>query len=149
MIVKRIVPLFCLLMFLFSGCLTDDPWEKEDIAVQEYLAANGITELPKASGLYYIETKVGTGAQAIAGKKAKVKYVGTFLDGRQFDSGTYTFTVGAGKVIAGWDEGISYMKQGGQALLIIPSDLGYGQYGYRNIPGYTALLFTVELLAVN
>ncbi len=149
MLVKRLVPFACLLLLLLPACLTDDPWEKEDIAILEYVEANGITELPKASGLYYIETKAGTGTQAVAGKKAKVKYVGTFLDGRQFDSGTYTFTVGAGKVIRGWDEGISYMKQGGQALLIIPSDLAYGQYGYGNIPGFTPLLFAVELLSVN
>jgi FKBP-type peptidyl-prolyl cis-trans isomerase len=149
MIIRRLILCLSIFSFFVSGCKTDDPWEKEDIAIQNYLEANGITEPPKASGLYYIETQAGTGAQAVAGKKAKVKYTGTFLNGRQFDANTLTFTVGAGKVIAGWDEGISYMKVGGKALLIIPSDLAYGPYGYGSIPGYTPLLFTVELLAVN
>ncbi len=76
-----------------------------------------------------------------------------FLDGEKFDSSydrgePFEFTLGAGQVIKGWDEGISYMKEGGKATLIMPSSLAYGAYGAGIIPPYTSLIFEVELIDV-
>lgn len=135
-------------LIAFSGCESGDPYEKERLAIAQYMEAHALTAQAKPSGLYYIETRTGTGAFPAYGKRVKVKYTGTFTDGTVFDSGTYTFVLGLGQVIAGWDEGIAYMKEGGKAILIVPSDLGYGPNGYSDIPGYTPLVFEVELVDI-
>jgi len=107
-----------------------------------------------ASGLEYIETEVGTGAQAEAGKTISVHYTGKLQDGMVFDSSVnrgepITFPLGQGRVIKGWDEGIALMKVGGKAQLIIPPDLAYGERGAGGvIPPNAALIFDVELVAV-
>ncbi len=137
-------------ILFFAGCESGDPYVKERAAIQDYLKAHGITAVPKSSGLYYIETKAGTGATPAYGSMVKVKYTGAYTDGTVFDPGTqpYSFRLGFGNVISGWDEGIGYMKEGGKATLIVPSDLGYGPYGYQDIPGYTPLIFDVELVDI-
>ncbi len=120
----------------------------------DYLSANNITVAPTASGLYFIERQKGTGARAEAGKKVTVHYTGTLLDGTKFDSSVdrgqpFEFTLGAGQVIAGWDEGIKMMSVGGKATLIIPSALAYGSRSMGpNLPAYSTLVFEVELLGV-
>jgi FKBP-type peptidyl-prolyl cis-trans isomerase FkpA len=107
------------------------------------------------NGLKIEDVKVGEGAMAVAGKKVTVNYVGTFTDGKKFDAsadhGTsgFTFTLGAGQVIQGWDEGVAGMKVGGMRKLTVPPELGYGPNTYGPIPGNSTLLFDVELLAVN
>lgn len=136
------------LVVLLSSCEKADPYEKEKAAIQEYLTAHNFTTAPLESGLYYIETKAGTGLRPAYGSKVRVKYKGTFTDGTEFDSGTFDFILGLGRVIAGWDEGIGYMKEGGKAILIVPSDLAYGPNGYSDIPGYTPLVFEVELIDI-
>lgn len=118
-----------------------------------YLKAKGITVKPTASGLYYIEKVKGTGARALPGKKVKVHYTGTLLDGTKFDSSRdrnqpFEFTLGQGQVIKGWDEGIALMNVGGKATLIIPSSIGYGERDMGQIPPYSTLVFDVELLEV-
>ena len=124
--------------------------EKEEI--EAYLAKNSTLNFAKQpSGLYYLEVVAGTGLQPVRTDSAYVKYTGMFLDGRVFDSnvssGTlYGFIVGQN--IVGFDEGITHMKAGGKATLIIPSSLGYGASGYYTIPGYTPLLFDIELVKV-
>ena len=100
------------------------------------------------------DTKVGTGAEAKAGQKVTVHYVGTLLDGSKFDSsrdrGTpFTFGLGAGQVIQGWDLGVAGMKVGGIRTLIIPSELAYGDNSPSPaIPAGSTLKFEVELLGV-
>lgn len=97
---------------------------------------------------------VGTGAVAVAGKSVTVNYVGTLTDGTKFDSsydrGTpFTFNLGAGEVIAGWDQGVAGMKVGGKRKLTIPSPLAYGPQGIPGaIPGGATLIFEIELLKV-
>ncbi len=96
---------------------------------------------------------MGGGEEAISGSKVTVHYTGTFLDGREFDSsrsrGPFTFQLGAGRVIKGWDMGVAGMKVGGKRNLTIPSDLGYGSRGAGNaIPPNSTLRFEVELLGV-
>ena len=97
---------------------------------------------------------VGSGDEAIAGKAITVNYAGTLLDGTKFDSSydrgvPFSFTLGAGEVIAGWDQGFSGMKVGGKRKLTIPSHLGYGERGAgAQIPPNSTLVFEVELLEV-
>jgi len=108
-----------------------------------------------ASGLKYWDTKVGTGTTATAGHKVVVHYTGWLTNGKKFDSSVdrkepFTFQLGAGQVIKGWDEGVAGMKVGGKRRLEIPPDLGYGSRGVGGglIPPNSTLLFDVELLDV-
>ena len=108
-----------------------------------------------ASGLQYIDTKVGSGASPAKGKKVKVHYTGTLKNGTKFDSSVdrnqpFEFVIGVGQVIPGWDEGVMTMKVGGKRTLIIPSKLGYGERGAgSDIPPNAELHFDVELLGVD
>lgn len=106
-----------------------------------------------ASGLKYIDVVVGKGASPTAGKQVKVHYTGTLENGKKFDSSVgkapFSFVIGVGQVIPGWDEGVMTMKVGGKRKLIIPSRLGYGTRGAGGvIPPNATLLFDVELLDV-
>jgi FKBP-type peptidyl-prolyl cis-trans isomerase FkpA len=111
---------------------------------------------PPASGPSMLETQdlvVGTGATAVNGDVLTVHYIGSFLDGRVFQSSytsgqPFTFRLGAGQVIAGWDQGIPGMKVGGKRKLTIPSSLAYGSQGNGPIPPNTPVQFEVELLAL-
>lgn len=100
------------------------------------------------------DVKVGTGAEAVAGKRVTVHYVGTLTDGKKFDSSRdrgqgFAFPLGAGHVIQGWDQGVAGMKVGGIRKLTIPPELGYGARGAAGvIPPNATLLFEVELLDV-
>jgi len=106
------------------------------------------------SGLKYIELQEGTGATPQPRQTVVVHYTGTLEDGTKFDSSRdrgrpFSFTIGVGQVIQGWDEGLSTMKVGGRRQLIIPSDLGYGARGAGGvIPPNATLIFDVELLDV-
>ncbi|NCN25979.1 FKBP-type peptidyl-prolyl cis-trans isomerase [bacterium] len=97
----------------------------------------------------------GTGDVATAGKSVKVHYTGTLLDGTKFDSSVdrgqpFSFMLGKGQVIKGWDQGVEGMKVGEKRKLTIPSKLGYGERGAGNvIPPNAGLIFDVELLEVN
>ena len=106
------------------------------------------------SGLKYEDIEPGTGAAASSGQKAKVHYTGWLKNGQKFDSSKdrndpFEFTLGAGQVIKGWDEGVAGMKVGGKRKLTIPSELGYGARGAGGvIPPNSELIFEVELLGV-
>ena len=108
------------------------------------------------SGLQYEDTVVGTGASPTTGKTCVMHYTGWLwvngAKGAKFDSSVdrgqpFTFPIGQGRVIKGWDEGVASMKVGGKRTLLIPPDLGYGDRGAGNvIPPKATLLFEVELL---
>lgn len=106
-----------------------------------------------ASGLGYIDEKVGEGATPQKGQQVTVHYTGWLTNGKKFDSSRdggqpFVFPLGAGRVIAGWDEGVATMKIGGKRRLIIPANLGYGARGSgATIPPNSVLIFDVELIS--
>jgi FKBP-type peptidyl-prolyl cis-trans isomerase len=107
-----------------------------------------------ASGLQYQDVTVGSGAEARDGQVAVVHYTGWLTDGTKFDSSRdrgqpFSFPIGQGQVIPGWDEGVAGMKVGGRRKLVIPANLGYGDMGAPPvIPPSATLFFDVELLDV-
>lgn len=107
------------------------------------------------TGLKYKDIQAGNGEEAVKGKTVWVHYTGKLEDGKKFDSSydrnsPLGFTLGAGQVIKGWDEGITGMKVGGKRKLIIPPSLGYGEVGFPNlIPPNSTLYFDVELVNVS
>jgi FKBP-type peptidyl-prolyl cis-trans isomerase len=107
------------------------------------------------SGLIYWDVVVGSGATAVSGSHVKVHYTGWLLSGEKFDSSRdrgepFSFVLGVGQVIKGWDEGVAGMKVGGKRQLRIPPKLGYGEAGAGGaIPPNATLIFDVELLDVS
>jgi FKBP-type peptidyl-prolyl cis-trans isomerase FkpA len=119
--------------------------------------SSGSTPAPTSSAPFTkIDLVPGTGTTATNGRTVTAAYTGWLWDpsktngkGTQFDTGTYTFLLGAGGVIAGWDQGIVDMKVGGQRRLTIPPELAYGAAGRSpSIPGNASLVFDITLLAV-
>lgn len=126
-----------------------------------FVAACGDTERTNVTELIRQDGRVGTGAEAVAGRNVTVHYTGWLYDatradhkGSKFDSSRdrnepFQFQLGAGQVIPGWDQGVAGMKVGGQRTLTIPPDMGYGASGAGGvIPPNATLLFDVELLDV-
>lgn len=126
----------------------------EDIIESSEEVVAGEPIEPNMEELKIEDITVGTGAEAVAGKKITVNYSGTLTDGTKFDSsydrGTpFSFTLGVGEVVQGWDKGFTGMKIGGKRKLTIPSELGYGANGAGGvIPPNATLIFEVELLKV-
>lgn len=145
--------IFILILGIFViGCKKDEK-DKEKELLTAYLQEHNITQSPTASGLYYIETLAGTGAQPVVGSWVAVHYTGFLIDSTKFDSSYDTgnpleFKVGSSSVIEGMDEGVRYMKKGGKATFIIPSGLAYGSSQTGSIPSYSTLIFNVELIEV-
>jgi peptidylprolyl isomerase len=111
------------------------------------------TERTTPSGLRITDLALGEGAEARSGQTVVVNYRGTLTNGKEFDSsygrGPFSFPLGGGRVIAGWDEGVAGMKVGGKRRLVIPPDLAYGSRGAGGvIPPDATLIFEVELLRI-
>ena len=151
---------FALVLALFavlgvaSGCGSADKSSKPSAtSASSPMKVNG-QPITTASGLQYWDIVVGTGATAMPGNTVKVHYSGFLTNGQKFDSSRdrgepFSFPLGAGQVIKGWDEGVAGMKVGGQRQLRIPPDLGYGAAGAPGaIPPNATLIFDVELLEV-
>jgi FKBP-type peptidyl-prolyl cis-trans isomerase len=118
------------------------------------IAQSASGSVVQPADLTITDSVVGTGATAATGDTVTVKYTGRFTNGQVFDSTDkqggkpFTFPLGAGKVIQGWDQGIVGMKVGGKRQLVIPSGLGYGPNDYGPIPGGSTLIFDVELVSI-
>lgn len=153
---------FCLLAltFMLLGCSEKTP---QDIPPKDTTPETTQTSQPtnnpqkmteKITELTFDIEKPGQGTEAKAGDTVSVHYVGTFTDGRKFDSSRdknqpFAFTLGQGQVIQGWDQGVQGMKVGEIRNLKVPSDLAYGPNGFPPIiPPNTPLLFEVELLEI-
>ena len=110
------------------------------------VSASGWTRT--ATGLYYrtLAPATGTAATVANGQRVSVRYTGWLSNGTQFESSTYTFTLGRGEVIAGWDQGIVGMRVGERRQLVIPATLGYGTRANGPIPANSVLVFNVEVL---
>jgi FKBP-type peptidyl-prolyl cis-trans isomerase len=126
--------------------------EAEELAA--YIAEHKVKVEPTSSGIYFIETKKGTGKKAATGNQVTVHYKGTFVNGTVFDTSIdrgepLVFRLGIDSFIPGFAEGVSMMKEGGKATLLLPSHLAYGEQGNRGIPPHTPLVFEVELISVS
>jgi FKBP-type peptidyl-prolyl cis-trans isomerase len=149
---KFYIPILLLTVILTTGCVREASKGNEQTGgdVSGYSTSNAQTsgELKKE------DVVVGTGAEAVSGKEVVVHYTGTLTDGTKFDSSKdrnepFSFNLGAGQVIKGWDEGVAGMKVGGTRKLTIPPEMGYGASGAGGvIPPNATLLFEVELLEV-
>lgn len=156
-----------MLAIVISSCKTPTGQAQRDLEqeyLSKYITKFHPTVAPKASGLYFIETKAGVATDSLikAGDLVKVYYSGYLIeddatngiqDGYEFDSmidgyEPFSFTVGAGSVITGWDEAMTYMKSGGEAKLIIPSKLAYSSQSQTTIPAYSPLVFYIKVYKV-
>ena len=126
----------------------------DDKMLQDYFAKNNLKPTKTESGLYYSITKQGTGDNPKPGQMVTMNYTGKTLDGKEFDSNTdpkfnhvqpFTFPVGQGRVIKGWDEGVMLLKKGSMATFYIPSPLAYGSREQAEIPANSILMFDVEV----
>jgi len=152
---KKIKSFSWLIVFafiLFSECKKEDTVDRaatDEQTIVQYITDNKLSATPTGSGLYYVMTTVGTGAQPSLSSNVTVKYTGYLTDGTIFDQ---TTNVGASfslnGVIKGWQEGIPLFKKGGKGKLLIPSALGYGAQAQGKIPANSVLIFDVELLDV-
>ena len=157
---------FSVIMIAVTSCksTTDQALrDQEATLLAKYIAKYHPNVTPKSSGLYFIETKAGpVGADTIkAGDLVKVYYKGYLItddaaegikDGYEFDASgefePFSFTVGAGSVLTGWDEGMTYMKDGSEAKFVIPSKLGYSSQQQSTIPQYSTLVFYIKIYKV-
>ena len=158
-------PTFCLAMLAvvaLAGCQQGKPGETAPppsaspaIPPSAQSAAPGAREVTTPSGLKYQDLVVGDGAMAEPGNQVEVHYTGWLTNGTKFDTSLdpggrpYAFTLGAGMVIPGWDEGVKGLRVGGRRRLTIPPDLAYGERGSPPvIPANSTLVFEVELVSV-
>ena len=143
--------LFALLLgFLVASC--GDPFAPEVIEETDFAASLGIdlsAMTRTATGLYIEEIELGTGKTATAGDVATVTYTGQLSNAATFDAGTFSFTLGSGGVIPGFDEGVTGMQVEGTRRIVIPPELGYGNSGSGSIPPGSILIFRIHLDALD
>lgn len=155
--IKYLIVLGLIIIFI-SGCLSDQQYRKQEASdIQSYIASLGDTAyVLEPSGLYYIDLLAGTGRSPVINDTVGLVYQGMLLDRTLWNTNVqagdtlmYWAIVGSNQLIAGLNEGVRYMKQGGKARFLTPSSLAYGAAGYEGIiPGYTPLLWEVVLMKV-
>jgi FKBP-type peptidyl-prolyl cis-trans isomerase FkpA len=151
---QKIVPIVVLAAALV-GCDSSSPTalDPRDVTFAPELGIDLDAMTMTSSGLYYQDVQVGTGTEAVAGRRVSVLYQGWLPDGTLFDAATdsrdpLVFRLGVGMVIRGWDEGVQGMRVGGIRTLVIPPSLGYGDRPMGPIPANSVLVFRIELLRV-
>jgi FKBP-type peptidyl-prolyl cis-trans isomerase FkpA len=140
-----------LLLCMVAVMATNAQHIPEEVRIGQYIKKHHAGAEPQMNGLYLIKQTEGKGPLAKIGKNVTVHYEGKLLNNNIFDSSIqrgkpFTFKLGEGIVIAGWEQGISQMREGDKAVLIIPSYLGYGDRTLSKIPANSPLVFTIELL---
>ena len=137
---------------LFLSCSDDkevDYITKNDEQIQAYIKTNSLDANKSETGLYYVINEEGTGTRPTTSSTVTVAYKGTFIDGKIFDkSDAEGISFGLTQVIKGWTEGITYFKEGGNGILLVPAHLGYGNNDHNGIPGGSVLIFDVNLIEV-
>ena len=122
---------------------------KEPKIIDEYVSKAMPNAIKTAEGISYVVTQTGTGASPVNGNTVTVQYVGKFMDGKVFDQSSpespFSFKVGDGGVIPGWDKALLTMKKGGKSTFVIPSSLAYGEQGGGPIAPNTPLVFDITL----
>ena len=137
---------------VFSSCAKNDvPFEPQTEAdILKYIKDNNLNASKTDSGLYYVINKEGTGKMPIGStSNVTVAYNGYYLDGNVFDKNESGYTTYLNRVISGWTEGIQLFKEGGEGILIVPYNLGYGINTRGPIPGGSVLVFDIKLISVN
>ncbi|WP_275316466.1 FKBP-type peptidyl-prolyl cis-trans isomerase [Tenacibaculum bernardetii] len=140
-----------LIALLFISCSEDsiDYDTKNEADIIEYIADNNLDAKKSNSGLYYVINNEGSGTSPVSNSNVTVAYKGYFLNGKTFDeSDSAGISFNLQQVIKGWTEGITYFKEGGNGVLLVPSRLGYGSNGRPGIPGGSVLIFDIELISV-
>jgi FKBP-type peptidyl-prolyl cis-trans isomerase FkpA len=146
--------LLALLFIFFISCGDDDQpvdyVSLNDQEIQDYLVENDLQAEKSASGLYYIIDSEGTGVQPTKTDQVRVAYKGYYTNAKVFDeSSSEGISFNLQRVISGWTEGITYFKEGGSGMLLVPAHLGYGSQDYSGIPGGSVLIFEIDLIEVN
>ncbi|MFO8234131.1 MAG: FKBP-type peptidyl-prolyl cis-trans isomerase [Bacteroidales bacterium] len=144
----RLITGMLLLTLLFNGCSRDSRTQKaKDIEkIQEYLTENNLDADSTSSGLHYIIQKEGSGPSPTENSTVTVEYTGKLTNDKIFDEGIETFSLK--DLIPGWQEGLKLFKQGGKGMLLIPSELAYGEKKTNNIPPNSVLIFEMDLIYV-
>lgn len=150
----RLLPLALGVVLLLSASRCQQSDQAASTGDNQGMQQSQTQNAEQSSGLKIEDIKVGTGAEAVAGKEVEVHYTGTLTNGQKFDSSKdrnqpFKFTLGAGQVIKGWDQGVAGMKEGGVRKLTIPPELAYGSRAVGSIPANSTLIFEVELLKVH
>ena len=145
--VRRAIVGLVVSMAVLGGC-GDGITAIEDTEFAASLGINLAAMTRTSSGLYYQDIETGEGEPATSGDAVEVAYTGWLSDGTQFDSGSLTFTLGAGRVVAGFDEGVQGMRVGGVRRIVIPPALGYGSQARGAIPPDSILVFQIEVLSI-
>jgi len=149
---KKYLYLFTLvLIFISCSDKTDTSFEPEtEQDIIQYIEDNNLNATRSNSGLYYVINNEGSGARPTSTSNVTVDYKGYFLDGVVFDeSNSNGISFRLNEVIQGWTEGITYFREGGNGILLVPYNLGYGESGRGSIPGGSVLIFDIRLLSVN
>ena len=139
-------------IFILFGLFSSTSCNKSSVSEQEQMLAfakkNNINYTKDPSGLWYEIINPGTGTKPRATSTVSAAYIGTFMNEKIFDSTSKPIDFGLNGVIQGWTIGLQLIAPGGEIKLIIPSSLGYGQYGRGPIPGGSPLYFNVKLAAI-
>jgi len=143
--IKKIFFVFILGFALLSNACSEKPQaEIDQELIEKYIADHNIDAVKHESGLWYEIIKEGGSVHPNLNSKINVDYKGTLLDGTEFDSGDNVDMI-LGKTITGWQIGIPLIGEGGEILLIVPSNLGYGPHDQGSVPKNSVMVFEVKL----